>query len=166
MNTYIGVFVVSGIIQFALWLNVNSFALACVFACLYGLIAPGYLGLMPQIVVTIFGPHALASNTGILLLFNGPGNLIAGPLGGALFDVSGRTTWKWMIITMGSIQILGGLICCWGKSPFDRVPGADGSALPHVPQTLCQDLIIVDTSRLGHCIATKYKVYASELLRR
>ncbi|CAK9780167.1 unnamed protein product [Cutaneotrichosporon oleaginosum] len=115
MNTYIGVFVVSGIIQFALWLNVSSFALACVFACLYGLIAPGYLGLMPQIVVTIFGPNSLASNTGILLLFNGPGNLIAGPLGGALFDVSGRTTWKWMIICMGSIQILGGLICCWAR---------------------------------------------------
>lgn len=116
MNTYIGVFIISGIIQFALWLNVNSFALACVFACIYGLVAPGYLGLMPQIVVTIFGPHSLASNTGILLLFNGPGNLIAGPLGGALFDVTGRTTWKYMIICMGSIQILGGLICCWGRS--------------------------------------------------
>ncbi|BEI92022.1 uncharacterized protein CcaverHIS019_0408420 [Cutaneotrichosporon cavernicola] len=115
MNTYIGVFVISGIIQFALWLNVSSFALACVFACLYGLIAPGYLGLMPQIVVTIFGPNSLASNTGILLLFNGPGNLIAGPLGGALFDASGRTTWKYMIICMASIQIFGGLICCWAR---------------------------------------------------
>lgn len=51
----------------------------------------------------------------ILLLFNGPGNLMGGPIGGALFDASGRTSFKYMIITSGCLQIAGGLITCWGE---------------------------------------------------
>lgn len=51
----------------------------------------------------------------ILLLFNGPGNLMGGPIGGALYDASGRTSFKYMIITGGCLQIAGGLIICWGE---------------------------------------------------
>lgn len=115
VNTYILVFISSGVVQLSLWLTVGSYAHACVFAAMYGLVAPGYLGLIPQIVVTLFGPTSLASNVGVLLLFNGPGNLVSGPLGGALFDMTHGTTWKWMIVVFGSLQILGGLTACWGE---------------------------------------------------
>jgi len=127
LNTYIVVLVVSGVVQFALWLTAKSYASICVFGALYGLVAPGYLGLLPQIVVTLFGPAALASNTGFLLLFNAPGSLVSGPLGGALFDLTGRTSFKYTIICMGALQLAGGLIALWGESvAYLRVRSSEG----------------------------------------
>lgn len=115
LNTYALVFASSGVIQFALWLTANSYAQICVFAITYGLVATGFLGLVPQIVVQLFGPSNLASNVGLLILFNGPGNLAGGPLSGAIYDASGRTTFKWVIIVNGSLQLFGGAIALWGK---------------------------------------------------
>lgn len=40
---------------------------------------------------------------------------MGGPIGGALYDASGRTSFKYMIITGGCLQIAGGLIICWGE---------------------------------------------------
>lgn len=110
----------SGVVQLCLWLTASSFASVLVFAVVFGLVAPGYMGIIPQIIVQLFGPTNLATNVGILLLFNGPGNLMGGPIGGALFDASGRTSFKYMIITSGCLQIAGGLITCWARFKTSR----------------------------------------------
>ncbi|WVQ82591.1 hypothetical protein IAT38_004721 [Cryptococcus sp. DSM 104549] len=115
MNTFILCFILSGVVQLALWLTASTFASILVFAVAFGLVAPGYMGIIPQIIVQLFGPSNLATNVGILLLFNGPGNLISGPIGGALFDASGRTSFKYVIITSGCMQMAGGLIVCWAR---------------------------------------------------
>lgn len=134
MNTFILCFFFSGVIQLCLWLTASSFASLLVFAIAFGLIAPGYLGIIPQIIVQLFGPTNLATNVGcvfamdyyvlgpkltskhrILLLFNGPGNLIGGPIGGALYEASGKTSFKYMIVTGGCLQIAGALTVCWGE---------------------------------------------------
>jgi hypothetical protein len=82
----------------------------------YGIVAPGFLGLVPQIVVQLFGPANLASNVGVLILFNGPGNMASAPLSGAIYDSSGRTTFKWVIVVNGLLQVAGGIIALWGES--------------------------------------------------
>ncbi|OWZ68463.1 hypothetical protein AYX14_01438 [Cryptococcus neoformans] len=120
MNTFILCFFLSGVVQLCLWLTASSFASVLVFAVVFGLVAPGYMGIIPQIIVQLFGPTNLATNVGILLLFNGPGNLMGGPIGGALFDASGRTSFKYMIITSGCLQIAGGLITCWARFKTSR----------------------------------------------
>lgn len=120
MNTYILVLVLSGVTQYALWLTAKSFAAACVFGLMYGLVAPGYLGLLPQIVVTVFGPAALASNVGLLLLFAGPGMVVSAALGGAMFDATGRTDMKYMIVVMGGMQIFAGVLACWARVKASR----------------------------------------------
>lgn len=116
LNTYALVFALSGVIQLSLWLTAKSFAHVCIFAVVYGLIATGFLGLIPQIVVQLFGASNLASNVGLLILFNGPGNLAGSPISGAVYDASGRSTFKWVIIINGSLQLCGGLIAFWGES--------------------------------------------------
>lgn len=115
LNTYIFVFAISGVMQLALWLTANSFGQIMAFVVMYGLVAPGYLGIIPQIVVTIFGPGELASNVGLLLLFNSPGQLASGPLGGAVYDSTGRTTFSPMIAMTGSLQLCGGLIALYAR---------------------------------------------------
>lgn len=125
INTYILIYSLSGVVQLALWLTAKSFAQVCVFAVMYGLvsstlallmqIAPGYVGLLPQIIVQVFGPSNLATNVGFLLLANAPGNFISGPAGGALFDASGRTTFKWVIILGACAQFTGALLAIYGE---------------------------------------------------
>lgn len=117
LNTYILVFILSGIVQYALWLTATSFAGIIAFVIVYGLIAPGYIGILPQIVVQLFGPDNLATNVGLVLLFNCPGNFINGPMGSALFEMTGRTTFKWVVIVGGALQIAGGIVALWGELP-------------------------------------------------
>ncbi|GFZ49823.1 hypothetical protein JCM24511_07226 [Saitozyma sp. JCM 24511] len=119
-NTYILVFFLSAAVQFCLWLTARSFAAVCVFAIAYGLVAPGYIGLLPQIVVKVFGPTNLASNVGLILLFNGPGNFASPPLAGAIFDSSGRHTFTWIIVAAGSLQVAGGILACLARLQADR----------------------------------------------
>ncbi|EIW73192.1 hypothetical protein TREMEDRAFT_42241 [Tremella mesenterica DSM 1558] len=120
INAYILVFALSGVIQFAVWLTATTLAQGCVFAVLYGIIATGYISILPQIIVQLFGPQNLATNMGLVLLFCGPGNFIAGPLGGALYDATGRTSFKWVIIVGGSLQIAGAVVALWAKLKTDR----------------------------------------------
>jgi predicted MFS family arabinose efflux permease len=145
VNTYILVLVLSGVVQFALWLTASSYGSICAFGVMYGLIAPGYLGLLPQIVVTLFGPGSLASNTGLLLLFNAPGNLVSGPLGGALYDLTGGTSFKYTIIILATLQVVGGLLACWGKWRENISVGGDEANGQHSSiqdrfSTVCQDI--------------------------
>ena len=134
INTYILVFVLAGAVQLALWLTATSFAQICVFSIVFGLVsslspircqagltakvAPGFIGLIPQIVVQLFGPTNLASNVGMVLLFLGPPNMLNGPIGGALYDASGKTTLKWVIVTAGVLQMSGGTIAMYGAWNF------------------------------------------------
>lgn len=136
LNTYIAVFFLSGVIQLSLWLTAHNLAGTYAFAVLYGLIAPGFLGLLPQIVVTVLGPTALASNLGILLMFNAPGNLVGGPMGGGIRDATG--SYKWTIASGGILQIVGGTIALWGE--FFPQMLANVSPLPHISQAVHTDL--------------------------
>ncbi|WVQ94275.1 hypothetical protein IAU59_001354 [Kwoniella sp. CBS 9459] len=120
LNTYILVFLLSGIIQLALWYTARTFAGIMAFAILFGLIAPGWSSLIPQIVVQIFGPSNLATNVGLILLISAPGQLINAPLGGALYDVSGRTTFKYAIAFSGSAQVVGGILACWARMKISK----------------------------------------------
>ncbi|KAK8844679.1 hypothetical protein IAR55_006528 [Kwoniella newhampshirensis] len=115
MNTFVLCFFLSGVIQLALWLTAKSLAGICVFGVMFGLVAPGYVGIIPQNVVQLFGQANLATNVGLLLLANGPGNFISGPLGGALFDASGGTSFNKVIIMSGCLQMGGALIICWAR---------------------------------------------------
>ncbi|WWC90128.1 uncharacterized protein L201_005061 [Kwoniella dendrophila CBS 6074] len=115
LNTYILVFFCSGIIQFALWLTAKSFGGVLAFAIMFGLIAPGFSGILPQIIVQLFGPANLATNVGLILLSGAPGNLINGPIGGGIYDATGRTTFKYTIMFGGAMQIAGAILACYAR---------------------------------------------------
>ena len=146
INTYILVFVLAGAVQLALWLTATSFAQICVFSIVFGLVsslcpircqagltvkvAPGFIGLIPQIVVQLFGPTNLASNVGMVLLFLGPPNMLNGPIGGALYDASGKTTLKWVIVTAGVLQMSGGTIAMYGAWNFRQATLSEADDQP------------------------------------
>lgn len=69
---------------------------------------------------SLFGPANLASNVGLLLLFNAPGNLIGGPVAGAIRNASGGS-YKEMILVLGALQFGGGFIACWGESDLSMI---------------------------------------------
>ncbi|WWD06242.1 hypothetical protein V865_004328 [Kwoniella europaea PYCC6329] len=120
LNTYILVFFLSGVIQLCLWLTAKSFGATLAFAVMFGLIAPGFSGILPQIIVQLFGPANLATNVGLILISQAPGNFINGPIGGGLYDATGRTTFKYTIIFGGAMQILGGVLACYARYKTSR----------------------------------------------
>lgn len=115
LNTYLIVVVGSGVLQLTLWLTASSFPQVMAFAVLYGMLAPGYAGLLPQIAVALFGPGELASSVGLLLLFQAPGQLTSGPLGGAVFDSSGRLSFQRVVVMGGCFQVAGGLVAVYAR---------------------------------------------------
>lgn len=75
-------------------------------------------------MVQLFGPENLATNVGLILLFNGPGNFVGSPMAGAVFDATGRHTFTWVIVLGGMLQIVGGIIALWGESSVGIPLGA------------------------------------------
>jgi hypothetical protein len=72
--------------------------------------------MVPQIVVAMFGPNNLATNVGLLLLAMAPANFAVGPVGGVLYDMTGRTTYKWLIVMGGVASFVGFGLASLGES--------------------------------------------------
>lgn len=115
LNTYLLVYLLTGIVTLALWLTAKTFAHICVFAVAFGIVGPGFLGMVPSVTVTIFGANNLATNVGILLLATAPGNFASGPLGGALFDLTGRTSFTWVVVCGACASFVGCAFAIYGE---------------------------------------------------
>ena len=82
--------------------------------------------MVPQIVCAVFGPTNLATNVGLLLLAMAPANFASGPLGGKLYDMTGRTTYQWMIVMGGICSFIGFMLATAGEYPLSRI-GSSGT---------------------------------------
>ena len=126
LNTYLLVFLLTSVVSLSLWLTATTFAHTCVFAVMFGICGPGFLSMVPQIVCAVFGPTNLATNVGLLLLAMAPANFASGPLGGKLYDMTGRTTYQWMIVMGGICSIIGFMLATAGEYPLSRI-GSSGT---------------------------------------
>lgn len=142
LNTFVLLWLWSAMCQFALWYTAKSYSAIFAFVILWGLVAPGYFTLLPQIIIRIFGPENLASNSGLILFMISIGNIGAGPIGGRIFDSTPDGTWKWVIVFGGLTQFIGGLTAFWGESSFTR---ANPSAVQSCTSFPCKSLIIMSS---------------------
>jgi hypothetical protein len=69
---------------------------------------------IPGAVTEIFGPEALATNLGFILLFQIPPNLFGAAIAGVIRDET--QGWKWIITFAGCCSFGGGLLAGFGKS--------------------------------------------------
>lgn len=73
---------------------------------------------MPGAVTAIFGPEALATNLGFILLFQIPPNLFGAAIAGVIRD--GTYDWKWVITFAGLCSLAGGVFAALGEFEVKR----------------------------------------------
>ncbi|XP_019617085.1 PREDICTED: monocarboxylate transporter 9-like [Branchiostoma belcheri] len=86
----------------------RSFTAYCFCGGLFGACLGGAAAVVPALTVDLFGVEELPTLYGFEMLMEGATGLIAGPIAGALYDVSG--TYDWGFGLAGLALIVGGLV--------------------------------------------------------
>ncbi|RPD63373.1 MFS general substrate transporter [Lentinus tigrinus ALCF2SS1-6] len=114
VNTLWSVIMLSGLTQLLVWSFVSSYAGIMAFAITYGLVCGGFLSLTPAASAQLYGSGRLAGLSGLMLLFNLPGNASGAPVGGAILNATGN---NWLAVSLysGSLQIVGATVLLYAR---------------------------------------------------
>ncbi|TFK92180.1 MFS general substrate transporter [Polyporus arcularius HHB13444] len=119
VNAMWSVIMLSGLTQMLIWSFVSNYAGIMAFAILYGFVCGCFLSLSPAVSAQLYGSGRLAGLSGLMLLFNLPGNSAGAPLGGAILSATGG---NWLAVSLysGSLQIVGATVLLYAR--FKREP--------------------------------------------
>lgn len=114
-NAFIVSVTFAGLAQLLIWNFAKSYAAVIAFAIICGAFGGCFVSLTGPVAAHVFGAEKLAGLSGLLTLFNTPGNVAAAPLAGIIFSASGGN-WHALIAYSGSVQILAGACMLYGTS--------------------------------------------------
>ncbi|KAI0744531.1 MFS general substrate transporter [Earliella scabrosa] len=119
INALWTVIMLSGLTQIFIWSFVSTYAGIMAFGILYGFVCGCFLSLSPAVSAQLYGSGRLAGLSGLMLLFNLPGNSAGAPLGGAILSATGG---NWLAVSLysGSLQIVGAGVLLYAR--FKREP--------------------------------------------
>ncbi|KAI0772442.1 MFS general substrate transporter [Trametes elegans] len=113
------VVMLSGLTQLLVWTFVSTYAGIMAFAILYGFVCGCFLSLSPAVAAQLWGSGRLAGLSGLMLLFNLPGNSSGAPIGGAILSATGGN-WTAVSCYSGGLQIIGATVLLYAR--FKREP--------------------------------------------
>ncbi|KAM5533514.1 hypothetical protein V8D89_012851 [Ganoderma adspersum] len=119
VNTLWIAIMLSGLTQLLVWTFVSTYAGIMAFGIMYGFVCGCFLSLTPAVAAQLYGSGRLAGLSGLMLLFNLPGNSAGAPLGGAILSATGNN-WVAVSVYSGSLQIVGALVLLYAR--FKREP--------------------------------------------
>ncbi|KAG9043339.1 hypothetical protein FS837_009735 [Tulasnella sp. UAMH 9824] len=105
-NAFIASIFLSASAQLVLWNLANSYAVIMVFSVIVGAFGGCFISLLAPVTAQLFGTSKLATLTGLLIMFNLPGNLAGAPLAGAILSATGRN-WHAAVSYSGAVQLAG-----------------------------------------------------------
>ncbi|KZO93329.1 MFS general substrate transporter, partial [Calocera viscosa TUFC12733] len=115
INAFMLSVALSGLSQLLIWQFVTTYGGVMGFAIVFGFFGGCFISLAAPMAASLFGVHNLATLSGMLLVFNLPGNTAGAPIFGAILRASGaQDDWRGAIIFSGMIQIVGVLCICYG----------------------------------------------------
>ncbi|TBU30999.1 MFS general substrate transporter [Dichomitus squalens] len=119
VNALWSAIMLSGLIQMLVWSFVSTYAGIMVFGIMYGFVCGCFLSLSPAVASQLYGSSRLAGLSGLLLMFNLPGNSAGAPIGGAILSATGG---NWLAVSLysGSLQIIGATVLLYAR--FKREP--------------------------------------------
>ncbi|KZV88196.1 MFS general substrate transporter [Exidia glandulosa HHB12029] len=106
-NAFIISVTFAGLAQLLIWNFAASYAAVIAFSIICGAFGGCFVSLTGPVAAHVFGAERLAGLSGLLTLFNTPGNVAAAPLAGVIFAASGGN-WHALIAYSGSVQIIAG----------------------------------------------------------
>ncbi|KAL1943186.1 hypothetical protein VTO73DRAFT_4261 [Trametes versicolor] len=114
VNAMWTVIMLSGLTQLLVWTFVSTYAGILAFAILYGFVCGCFLSLSPAVAAQLWGSGRLAGLSGLMLLFNLPGNSAGAPLGGAILSGTGGN-WTAVSCYSGGLQIIGATVLLYAR---------------------------------------------------
>ncbi|EJT97285.1 MFS general substrate transporter [Dacryopinax primogenitus] len=130
INAFVISVTLSGLSQLLIWRWVESYAGIMGFAIVFGFFGGCFISLATPLAASLFGVHNLATLSGMLLVFNLPGNTAGAPIFGAILraGAGGTSTgdggaggagagenWNGAIVFSGMIQLVGVLCICYAR---------------------------------------------------
>ncbi|KZT55897.1 MFS general substrate transporter [Calocera cornea HHB12733] len=109
LNAFIGSVFIAGCVQLLLWNFAHSFGVIIVFSIACGFFGAAFISLVSVLGAKLFGVRNLAALSGILMLFNMPGQAGGSPLVGAILAASGNN-WHAPICFSGLCCVVGAFI--------------------------------------------------------
>ncbi|KAI0651160.1 MFS general substrate transporter [Trametes meyenii] len=119
VNAMWAVITLSGLTQLLVWTFVSNYAGIMAFGIMYGFVCGCFLSLSPAVAAQLWGSGRLAGLSGLMLLFNLPGNSAGAPLGGAILSGTGNN-WTAVSCYSGGLQIIGATVLLYAR--FKREP--------------------------------------------
>ncbi|KAI0659615.1 MFS general substrate transporter [Cubamyces menziesii] len=114
VNSLWAMVMLSGLTQLLVWTFVSNYAGIMAFAIMYGFVCGCFLSLSPAVAAQLWGSGRLAGLSGLMLLFNLPGNSAGAPLGGAILSGTGNN-WTAVSCYSGGLQILGATVLLYAR---------------------------------------------------
>ncbi|EJT99721.1 MFS general substrate transporter [Dacryopinax primogenitus] len=114
VNAFFVSVLISGCMQLLFWNFATSFPAIICFSILVGFFGAAFLSMTSVIGAKLFGVQNLATLSGILLLFNMPGNAAGSPLAGAIFSASGGN-WHAAITFSGMCSVVGAFCILYAR---------------------------------------------------
>lgn len=116
---------IASVVSYTCWGFAHGFALLAMFAIVFGLFGAGYTALWGRMGTKVSAePSAAFAAFGLLNLGKGIGNILAGPIGGALLhsvvakDEYGTVRYKGIVLFTGTAMILSALVVVVGRIPL------------------------------------------------
>ncbi|KAJ3396586.1 hypothetical protein HDU92_002534 [Lobulomyces angularis] len=111
LNSYIGVYLISGLTTLLIWTFSESYAVLIFYSLSNGFFAGGIISLVPVCIPELFGMQSLASTIGLFFSAHSLGfvfgPIIAGKLLEQNINFNGGIDWKGAIYFAGGIQLVG-----------------------------------------------------------
>ncbi|XP_043229784.1 monocarboxylate transporter 13-like [Amphibalanus amphitrite] len=86
----------------------SSVTALAVCACVFGFCSSCLGALLPDIIIRLVGDHRLGTGYGLLLLFEGAGSMLGGPVAGMLFDY--MLVYDYSFYLSGALLLAAGLV--------------------------------------------------------
>ncbi|KAI0077024.1 MFS general substrate transporter [Panus rudis PR-1116 ss-1] len=114
VNALFFVCVMAGLSQLLVWTFVTNYAGIIGFAIYYGFFCGCTISLSPAVGARIWGSDRLAGLSGLLLMFNIPGNGAGAPVSGALLRAT-NNNWPLVGVLNGGCQVIGALCLLYAR---------------------------------------------------
>ncbi|EJU06545.1 hypothetical protein DACRYDRAFT_103492 [Dacryopinax primogenitus] len=119
INAFVIAVGMAGVVQLLIWNFAYNYATIIVASITVGFFAGTFLSLTSVMGATLYGVNNLATLSGILTLFNTPGNAATAPIAGAVLSAA-NNNWHALISYSGASQIAAALLLLYAR--FSKEP--------------------------------------------
>ncbi|KAL1920323.1 uncharacterized protein VTP21DRAFT_1469 [Calcarisporiella thermophila] len=112
----------AGAVTMIVWPLAKSFEVMMVFVVFYGFFGGGFISLYPAVIADLVPPKDIADAVGMIYFVNLFGNLFGTPIAGALFDITGRTSFVPLAEFCGGLTLFSSIFILILRIWIDRNP--------------------------------------------